>query len=859
MIASKNKYRFVFLFVFLILLIIIFLSRLAHLQIIKGEQYAQMAENKMVQKITETAPRGSIFTGDGYEIAKSKIGYSVELIYSSIEDGRQNQVLLQLYNLLEKNEEIFEDKFPILIEKGNVFFTYEKEEKEWKEKYQIPANATAEETLAILRNQYNVKEEISNEVALEAIGKVHMNANLPLSIRDGDIIFSYETKELQWKKDFGFKQEEYAYNAKESLRKLREMYEIDNSLSDENARKILVFRQMVRAQGFRSWEPIQVARNVKLETVFEIDSRVHELSGISVASNPVREYPFQSLASHVLGYIGKVSEKDVEEGNYKMRDLKGISGIESSFEEYLKGEDGQRFAVTDYKGIAQNDPTKEVQDPVPGDDVYLTLDYDLQKVAQESLENQIKKIQRTNAPNAKSGAVVALNPKTGAVLALASYPDYNPNLFTNGISSEDWNRLNILVDDPLYPKPLYNNATLSALQPGSVFKPLMAAAALQEGVITRHSTIYCGRVYGRFPQFTCLGAHGSENVREALRDSCNIFFYEAGYRLGVDNIEKYAKEFGIGQRTGLEISESSGYLATKADKVQIRTYSTSDYIRKTVGIKGNAIITNEDGTEQAVYKSYAIAKELYSQITPDKYEYNSISQLYNRIFEEVTAIMAKYNVKDNVYLQRITQQIMDSRWVTTDTINASIGQGGNSTTPIQMANFLATLVNGGIRREPYLVEKTIDSNGKVTYEHKEKVVNEINVNQEHINEIKKGMKDVMIHGSGRSAFIGFDHNGIGVGGKTGTAQYGSDKIDNTGWFMAFAPYDDPEIVVVTMIIQGDTSINSVPVARDVIDAYLYNNYTFEEAQEMKKKEEGSKEEKGQEKKDQEKDQEVDEQ
>ncbi|RBP70064.1 penicillin-binding protein 2 [Alkalibaculum bacchi] len=848
MIVNKNKYRFIFLFVFLILLITIFLFRLAYLQIISGEQYAQMAENKMVQKITETAPRGSIVTGDGYEIAKSKVGYSVELIYSNIEDGQENQVLLQLYNLLEKNEEEFEDKFPILIEKGSIFFTYEKEEKEWKEKHEIPRNATAEEALIILRDKYNVKDEISNEVALEAIEKVHMNANLPLSIRDGDIIFGYETKELQWKKDFGFKKEEYDYSAEKSLQKLRKMYEIDETLSNEDARKILVFRQMVKAQGFRSWEPIQVARNIKLETVFEIDSRVHELSGVSVASNPVREYPFQNLASHVLGYIGKVSEKDVEDGSYKMRDLKGISGIESSFEEYLKGEDGQRFAVTDYKGIAQNDPTQEVQDPIPGDDVYLTLDYDLQRVAEESLENQIKKIQKTNAPNAKSGAVVALNVKTGAVLALASYPDYNPNLFTNGISSEDWNKLNVLVNDPLYPKPLYNNATLSALQPGSVFKPLMAAAGLQEGVITKHSTIYCGRVYGRFPQFTCLGAHGAETVREALRDSCNIFFYETGYRLGIDNIEKYAKEFGIGQKTGLEISESSGYLATKTDKVQIRTYSTSDYIRKNVGIKGNAIITNEDGTEQAVYKSYAIARELYTQITPDKYEYDSISQLYNRIFEEVTAIMAKYNVKDNVYLQNITRQIMDSRWVTTDTINASIGQGGNSTTPIQMANFLATLVNGGIRREPYLVDKIVDSNGKVTYEHKEKILNKVNVDEGYIDEIKKGMKDVMLQGSGRSGFLGFDHNGIGVGGKTGTAQYGSEKIDNTGWFMAFAPYDDPEIAVVTMIIQGDTSINSVPVARDVIDAYFYNNYTFEEAQEMKKKEEEPKKENDEEEK-----------
>ncbi|MFZ7131439.1 MAG: penicillin-binding transpeptidase domain-containing protein [Eubacteriales bacterium] len=830
MIVNDKKYRIPFLILFVLIIVGVFIFRLAQLQIVEGEHYTALAENKIIQKITVTAPRGSILTQDGYEIAKNKIGYSVELSYAKTEAEEQNKMLLSLYNILEKNGEKIVDDFPILIENDQFIFTYEKDEIAWKKSNKIPQEATAEEALDILRDKYNVKVEVNNEVAIEAIERIHMNANLPIRMSEGNIVFTYKYQELAWKEENGFneKENEYDFNAAQSFQEMRERYNISDEYSDKDARKILVFREIIKAQGFRSWQPIEIAANVSLKTVFEIDSMIHELPGIIVNAKPVRSYPYNELASHVLGYIGKVSEKDIQASDsiYKMTDLKGISGIEAAYESYLKGVDGEKFAVTDYKGRPHDDDlTNQVIDPIPGNDVHLTIDLDLQQAAEEALESQIKEIRENKkAPNAASGAVVALDVNTGGVLAMASYPDYDLNLFSTGISTEDWEKLNILVDDPLYPRPLYNNATLTAIQPGSTFKPLISIAALQEGAINEKTSIYCSGVHPLFGK-KCLGVHGSETIVEGIRDSCNVFFYETGYRLGIENIGNYAKQFGLGSKTGIEIPESSGYLATKEDKKTSYMYSASNYIRNTIGIEGTAEIINDEGEKVEVYKSYAIAKELFTNIPQD--EYNS----YSEVFPQVSKIMAKYNVKERSHLEVLTGKVRDGQWKINDTADAAIGQGSNSFTPIQMANLIATIVNGGIHREVYLVDQVVSPEGEVIYQHEPEVLNTIDIDSKNLELVKEGMRQVAVYSSGRSGFLGFDHEDIGVGGKTGTAQYGSEDVDNTAWFECFTPFDQPEIVVVAMIIQGNKSAYSVPIARKVVDAYYSsNNSTFEETE-----------------------------
>lgn len=822
--VNNKKYRIPFLFVFLTLMLVFFLFRLAKLQIVDGEYYQLAAENKMMRKISISAPRGNIYTSDGYEIAKNRIGYSVDLIYADMDEEERNSVFLKLHEILEKNGESFLDEFPIQMENGAFLFTFEESERQWKEENQIPESADAAETLEILRERYNVKPEVNDTVALEAIEEVHMEQSLPILERNGVLMYRFELQERLWKQSYGFEDDELDFSAAKSFEKLRETFGIDASYSDGDARKIMMFRQILKNQGFRSWEPVEITRDVSLMTVLEIDENTHLLPGVSVVARPIRDYPYGNFASHVLGYIGKVSEGDVDDG-YKMTDMKGISGLEASYESYLKGEDGTYLAITDYLGRPQDMGLDESVDPIPGMDVYTTIDFDLQNVAEEALASQIKAIRANGrAPQASSGAAVVIDVNTGAVKALVSYPDYDPNLFVTGISTENWQKLNVVVDDPLYPKPLYNNATMTALQPGSTFKPLLSIAGLESGVITKTSTIYCAGVHPIFTQFSCLGRHGAETVVEAIRDSCNVFFYETGYRLGVDAMEEYITAFGLGQRTGVEIAESSGYLATKSEKKQVWTYSASDYLRKTVGIQGTGTITNQDGEQQLVYKSYAIAKELFEQVDEDTYK------TYGEVYRKAAEVLAEYNIRDTRYLHRITEYLLAGRWVVSDTINASIGQGGNSFTPIQIANAIATLVNGGNRMETHLVDKVVDYEGNVVYEYVPKVMDTVEMSQSSLNLVKSGMKLVTTVSTGRSAFVGFDHTNIGVGGKTGTAQYGGSRVDNTSWFVAFAPYEEPEVVVAVMIVQGKTSSNAVPVARKILDTYFYDNMTYEERQ-----------------------------
>lgn len=836
MIIEKNKYRFKFIYIVIMIVAIIFLFRLAQLQIVKGEEYEQIADNKMLQRIIIPSERGKIYTKNGYTLASNRVGYSVDMYYTQMDESKRNEMILKLTSILDKNEEEYEDVFPIkLRENGELVFTYEEEEKKWKkdmkekEGISIPADATARQTIEILREKYHVRESVEDEVALEAITKVYINEEIPISL-DPEPVFTFKQDEIKWKKWYGFKEEELDYTAKQSFQKLRETNDIEEKYTKQEARNILLIREKIKSQGFRSWEAMEIVSDIKQKTMAEIIANHDELPAISVTPKPIRNYPHSQLASHILGYISKVSESDVAEGDYKMQDLKGTQGIEGAFESQLRGEDGESLVMTDHRGRPTGNFEEQAKTPIPGNNLFLTIDYDLQKVAEESLERTIKDLQKgkngRKAKNAESGAVVAMDVNTGEVLALASYPTYDPNLFSKGISSEDWKRLNILSDDPLHPRPLYNNATMAALPPGSIFKMVTGLAALEEEKVQPREYIYDG---GRYPgysgnKFRCWlrSGHGNENMSEALRDSCNVYFYEAGNRAGIDKIEQYGRALGLGSKTGIEISESSGSLASKSALTQSGTYNVSNYIRNTVGITENRTITNEDGQEQEVYASYAIAKEVFDAVEElNRAEYSSNREYDNAIYALIAEKLKEYNIVDSKQIFRIYQYVLEGLWKEFNTLNASIGQGGHSLTPIQMANYIATLVNGGKNYKAYLVDKITTPNGEVIKQTEPELQNDIEIQADNLEAIKQGMKMVtMPGGTGASYFAGFPHEEIGVGAKTGSAQYGSEETDAMAWFAGFAPYEKPEIAVVAMIIQGNSGGYSGTIVRDVMDSYF---------------------------------------
>lgn len=320
---------------------------------------------------------------------------------------------------------------------------------------------------------------------------------------------------------------------------------------------------------FSRVEPYTVAENVSLQTL----TYVKELSfnQVMVQTNPARTYVYDGYASHILGHIAQIPAESLDEyleKGYSGDAYVGRSGIEKVYEDYLRGTDGTMKIVEDaYGNIISETITKE---PVPGKDIYLTIDIDLQITAEDALSDNIKVIHERAASevgehdgeDASSGAAIAIDPNTGEVLALASYPTFNLSDYLSNYSE--------YASDP--DRPLYNRATLGTFTPGSTFKPGVAAAALEEGVITVNTTIVDRGVYKFYQGYTprCWiylqkgRTHGPQNVVQAIQNSCNYFFYEVGRQLGIERMNEYSKKFGLGDATGIEIGESLGTLAGPA-------------------------------------------------------------------------------------------------------------------------------------------------------------------------------------------------------------------------------------------------------------------------------------------------------
>lgn len=292
------------------------------------------------------------------------------------------------------------------------------------------------------------------------------------------------------------------------------------------------------------YEPVRVAARISMETATQVEEQRMGMPGVFVMEEPVREYPSGQLLGHVLGQMGEISKEELEKPEnegYRPGDYCGKLGIEKAFDSALRGHAGGDRMDVDARGRIRG--VLASSDPVPGDTVHLTIDTQLQRVAYEALNSWAKR--------GKPGAAVALDPATGAVLALASVPSYDPNAYAAGISKADWDSLRA---NPL--KPLINRAVGSATAPGSTFKMITAAAGLELGLVSVHTRTTCtGVIYlGKWPK-RChkRSGHGSLNLKEAIAQSCDVYFYRLGQRLGPERLAAYARRFGLGQRLGIDL------------------------------------------------------------------------------------------------------------------------------------------------------------------------------------------------------------------------------------------------------------------------------------------------------------------
>mgnify|MGYP000641178888 CR=1 FL=1 len=352
---------------------------------------------------------------------------------------------------------------------------------------------------------------------------------------------------------------------------LKEKYKIeqDNILE---AYKIMVVRYEISRNGYSSIRPVTIAKDVSRESAVKLGEQSIYFPGISATNEPMVSYPSGSLASHILGYVGNITETELDgrEDTYGINDVIGKVGIQYVFEEYLRGKDGIKQLDMSVDGTITDEYI--TQEAVAGSDVILTIDANLQAATEKALANNIKKIASggfSKRSDAKAGAAVVMNVKTGEILAMASYPDYEPELFVNGISQKK-------LDEYNKGDNIFNRAISGVYAPGSTFKMITAIAGLETGVITPTEKINDIGVYKKAHEPACWiwnsygMSHGWLNVTEAITHSCNYFFYEVGYRATIDNIAKYAKYYGLGEKTNVELPmEEKGIVATR-DKAKER-------------------------------------------------------------------------------------------------------------------------------------------------------------------------------------------------------------------------------------------------------------------------------------------------
>lgn len=387
----------------------------------------------------------------------------------------------------------------------------------------------------------------------------------PVKIEPFEFIISDETL-VNWKKSNNLDED---ISAEQTFYKFKDKYKIQNSNIQE-VRKIIAIRYLISQKGYSSTRAVTISEDIPREAVAEFSESSEKFAGINIVVEPVREYTSGNLASHILGYVGRISSEEYEtrKNYYSNNDIIGKTGIEYVFEEYLKGKNGTKQIDMAVDGTTTAEYIAE--EAIAGSDVVLTIDANLQKIAEDALAANIQKIASGGfgkAYNAKAGACVVMNVNSGEVLAMASYPDYNPADFVGGISTEAWS--GYTNNDA---KPLVNKAIQNSYSPGSTFKMVTAIAGLESGVINLNTKINDTGIYTKYSDYQpkCWyytdyhRGHGYLDVSGAIEKSCNYFFYETADRMGIDNLVRFAKYFGLGSKTGIELqSETSGVLASK--------------------------------------------------------------------------------------------------------------------------------------------------------------------------------------------------------------------------------------------------------------------------------------------------------
>lgn len=515
--------------------------KLFNLQIVNGNALYQLATRGTYSYRTVEAPRGKIYDRNGKLIAFNRTGYNVQVFKNNDIDMKQrDKMYLQVLEVLARNGDTFE----------NLFSRY-------------------------------ITEEITFGTQIDGVAEDPKDAEQELQTRKDWLVkriddFLVDESKAQ-------KEAEQLETAREIFDYFRtELYKIDEAYSDAEAYKIMAIRYsiIISIGRLSNKTPFILAKDVSEETMSEIETRHAEFPGVSTEEVYFRQYNDPRTVAHILGYVRGMSEQEykteyTEDKGYSPNDLVGKGGIEKEAESILRGTKGLKTIYVDKDG--REIGGESLTPPVSGDDIYLTIDLDLQKASIAAMQYWVEEVKKKkdnekNFGDCVGGAVVVMNAKSGELLASVSYPDFDPNIFlapsSNEAAQDAIRKLYDPQDNTLTPG--VNRAIQGLYPPGSIFKPLVTIAALETGAINTHTHFFCkGSWEHQGTRLGCLGHHGNLAVVNALGVSCNVFFYEAAIQTKIDALDEYAKLFGLGEKTGLELKDQE-YVGNRSNEETMR-------------------------------------------------------------------------------------------------------------------------------------------------------------------------------------------------------------------------------------------------------------------------------------------------
>ncbi|NLB41286.1 MAG: hypothetical protein GX815_03345 [Clostridiales bacterium] len=777
---AKNRH-----FIFGVLITLLFVAlglRLSYLTIDMGEYYYQRAQERKKIEVTLKGARGNILDRNGVPLAVNRQIYvaQVDRRWLPARGVEINEILKKAIEIIELNGDTILDNIPI-------------------------------------KNGVKVYDDM-----------------IPYTI-DGfyydfgtDNVETQERRYNTWRSNTGIRED---LPADQMLELLRDRYDIEPTISNEMARKMISIRLDLYLNRFRQDEPVKIAEDIDNQTVSYLETYTNELSGIQTVVELGRYYPYGTSAQHIIGYVGKISDNNIdsymknygktpEEAGYNLfSDKYGQLGIEAYAEEWLTGNTLDKHG---YLGAEVDASRRVIQVldqhlPQDGNDVVLTLDSRLQRITETILEEELYKMREglppfdgdNQASLANTAAAVILDINTGEILTMASYAnsnyEYNLNDFAQGISTELYGNL---YRDPT--KPMLPIAFQGGFSPGSTFKMLVGIAALEERKTTPRETIYDRiRLNENAPVCWSSRGHGSVNLMDALKISSNYYFSAIGARMDIWHFHQYAAAYGLNGPTGLELLQMD-------DRTDHNRVANPDLREK---LRRNSAFYNI---------KYAMNKEYDIDLT-DEQAWDLID--IDRNTKELMQYMRKEKLYDPEELDgfKVARRLIDffdiGRWGPVDYYRVFIGQSDTSVSPLAVSRYIAALVNGSKVMETHVLKEVRSSEGELVQK-TEPIYNQLDIKEENVAAVKEGMRRVVYNDSGPGGrgsavkvFADIDPE-ITLGGKTGTAQVIPNNTDrNTAWFASFTPYENPEIAVVVTVPNGKTSGNASPIARRIIEEY----------------------------------------